>query len=348
MATTGAPSSSRSAARGARSASCCRHSSAVPATAISSSISSVTSAVIPARSKLLPQLADLRRDLVEAVQLEDAVVGAHGGVEGDLALGVLARLVRVVGHRDDHPVATTTVARPSGSVRALRRSPAASPPRCSGRRHRMRDHAVGDGARGARHALVDRGQVDRNVVPHLTGAPVRAHRRAAPARRRSAPRRRRRTAHTARTASTVSRRRVAPGAPPARRASRCACAACRSRARARSVPPDISSRSSAVTAVSSGERPNAQAIAVPARCAPSAARRRPAPAPRSGCGTPAPRPSRTLPPPPRRASSTFSRCVGSSSSSPRVTLPYLPADRVRADRPALHLQLYSRGMERRT
>ena len=71
-----------------------------------------------------------------------------------------------------------------------------------------------------------------------------------------------RGAHTARTASTVSRSRCAgrsAGAPSQSVRMRRVPVPRPSTKR----PPDISSRSSAVTAVSSGERPNAQAIAVP-------------------------------------------------------------------------------------
>ena len=75
-------------------------------------------------------------------------------------------------------------------------------------------------------------------------------------------------------------------------------------------PPDISSRSSAVTAVSSGERPNAHAIAVPSSIrSVTAAAAASASGPEwlwnSGAQTES-KPASSA----RRAIATFSRCVG--------------------------------------
>src|SRR4051812_13027688 len=125
-------------------------------------------------------------------------------------------------------------------------------------------------------------------------------------------------AQTARIASTVSRRRRAgcsPGAPsqsvrirrvpvPSPRTNR---------------PPESSSRSSAVTAVSSGERPNAQAIPVPSS---TELVRRAAPARASGPEWLWNSGAQTESNPEasaRAASSTLSRWAGSSSSRPSRT-----------------------------
>ena len=108
----------------------------------------------------------------------------------------------------------------------------------------------------------------------------------------------------------------APGARPARPASRCASAACRCRARARTARP-TSRRGRARSprsAAASGRTPRRSRAELDPLGLERGRRR--APARRSGCGTPAPRPSRSRPASARRASSTFSRCVGSSSSRP--------------------------------
>ena len=158
--------------------------------------------------------------------------------------------------------ATATPPRATGVLRALRERRPHHLVDVARRRHRVCHDAVGDGARRC-------GSSPRSPPPRRPGcrrAPGprgrRGARRAAPARRRSAPRRPAPTS-TPRAPPRSSRaaawRAARPGAPsqwvrmrrvPVPRPST-------------KRPPDISSRSSAVTAVSSGERPKAQAIAVP-------------------------------------------------------------------------------------
>ena len=125
----------------------------------------------------------------------------------------------------------------------------------------MRHDAVRDGSGHAGHPFVHRRDVHGNARPDLAGATVgphvQLHELALVLDGAGFG-----GSHTARTASIVSRSRVAgfsAGAPSQSVRMRRVPVPSPSTKR----PPDISSRSSAVTAVSRGERPNAQAIAVP-------------------------------------------------------------------------------------